>query len=138
MASRTDRAERVERLARKAKERSEATRSAAQRAILSLKNRGLPVTIRTVAVEAGVSESYLTKQIDLRDQIRAIARTQQRAARPQQSPDSTLAASQTKLLVMTDRIRELEHETRTLRDENASLRGEILELRRAARRRSTT
>lgn len=134
MTPRSDRAERVDRLTKKAKERSEAARAAAQRAILSLSNRGLPVTIRTVAAEAGVSESYLTKQADLRDQIRTIAGTQQHTRRAQQVSASTLAANQTKLLVMADRIRELEAETHTLRDENAALRGEILELRRANRR----
>lgn len=136
MTSRPDRSERVERLTRKAKERSEATRAAAQHAILSLSNRGLPVTIKTIAAEAGVSESYLTKHAQLRDQIRALAGDQHRAPRPQQCSPATLAANQTKLIVMADRIRELEEENRGLRDENTSLRGEVLELRRAVRRRN--
>lgn len=138
MTPRADRAERVERLAKKARERSAVARAAAQRAILSLSNRGLPVTIRTIAVEAGVSESYLTKQADLRDQIRSIAGTQQPTRRAHQVSASTLAANQTKMLVMVDRIHELEAETRSLREENAALRGEILELRRAARRRRSS
>ncbi|MFD3038541.1 DUF6262 family protein [Mycolicibacterium senegalense] len=133
MKSRADRTQRVERLAKNARERSATTRAAAQRAILSLSNRGLPVTIKTVAFEAGVSESYLTKQTDLRDRIHALARTEPRAARPpKRALATTLASNQTKMLVMVDRIRELEQENRELRDENSSLRGALLELRRSA------
>ena len=85
-----------------------------------------------------MSESYLTKSVELRDQIRALAGDQRRAARPPQQPSaSTLASNQTKLLVMADRIRELEGELHSLRDQNASLRGEVLDLRRSARRRQS-
>lgn len=134
--ARADKTERVERLTRKAKERSEVSRAAAQRAILSLKNRGLPVSIKTVAAEARVSESYLAKNFALREQIRALADVSRRSAPPAPSA-STLASSRTKMLVMADRVHELEHELQGLRDENAALRGEILDLRRAARRRGS-
>lgn len=79
----------------------------------------------------------LTKQPDLRSQIHALAGDQQRAARPQPT-SSMLAANQTKLVVMADRICELERENRGLRGENAALRGEILELRRSVNCRNRT
>ncbi|WP_425568700.1 DUF6262 family protein [Nonomuraea antimicrobica] len=61
-----------------AKERSRSTREKATRALRRLDATGRPITIETVAREAGVSRSWLCSQPDLRteiDKLRASART---------------------------------------------------------------
>lgn len=131
---RSDRDERVERLQQKAQERSANAVAAAKRAIMALQSHGRPVSIRTVAEEAGVSESFLTKNADLRAQISALhTPTPRSRARPGDAPSRKLAALQTKLDVVVGRLAELEAENKQLRDENANLRGALLEARRSVR-----
>ncbi len=131
---RPDRDERVQRLTEKARERSAASLAAARRAIMTLHARGEPVTPTTVAREAGVSVSYLANHKELREEIRALS-----AARPQRTAEKGTASEaslRTQLDVARERLREQETELDRLRRENAVLRGEVLELRRAQRRRT--
>lgn len=135
MAARADRDVRVARLSVKAQERAAEALANARRSIMALSNRGLPVTFKTVSADAGVSESYLRKHPELAGEIRALAGREQPAvtkATPPRGP--SLASMETKMLVMGDRIDELEAENRRLRADNEALRGELLAEKRRSRR----
>jgi hypothetical protein len=85
------------------------------------------VTLKTVAQEAGVSESYLLKHSELRDRIRSIAGESPSPARRSSQPSaSALAATRTKLVILAERLKELEADVKYLRAENAALRGRFL------------
>lgn len=131
--SNTDRATRVDRLTAAAQRRSSEAEARARRAIMSLDGRGEPVTFATVAIEAQVSESYLYKHEALASQIRQHAgRHRPRSSRDAEQ-SATAASLRTKLAVTVDRLRVVEAELAELRDENATLRGEVLDLRRRMR-----
>ncbi|MEN8704536.1 MAG: DUF6262 family protein [Nocardioides marinisabuli] len=122
------------RLTERAQKRSADSLAAARRAIMTLQARQEPVTPTTVAREAGVSVSYLASHPQLREEIRQLSWTRQ--ATPKAPPESPSEASlRIQLQVATERLREQEVELHRLRRENATLRGEVLELRRANRRR---
>jgi DNA anti-recombination protein RmuC len=132
--ARADRDERVRRLTLRAQERSADSLAAVRRAIPSLRARALPVTVTAVAREAGVSVSYVSGNQTLRDEIRAASEGAPRSNRGQ--PDRASDASlRTQLTVAAKRLREQGDELNRLRQENAALRGELLELRRQERRR---
>lgn len=136
MAERVDRDVRVARLTAKAQARAAETLAKARRSIMGLSNRGMPVTFRTVAADAGVSESYLRKHPDLASQVRALAgQTRQATVRAAPARQPSIASMETKMLVMSDRLDELEDEAKRLKADNEALRGELLAERRKNRRR---
>lgn len=131
---RSDRNERVERLRRKAQERSVQTFARSRRAIMALQARNEAVTIKSVALEASVSESYLTKNSELKAEIDNL-RSQRAISRPPRSTTDprTVATLRTQLDVAVDQLKKLTAENSRLRDENANLRGAVLEARRSRR-----
>lgn len=134
MAPRPDKDIRVARLTARAQERSESALTSARRALIALSNRGLPVSFRTVATEAGVSESYLRKHPALAPEIRALAAGSPRPKPASQPRTPDVASMETKMLVMAERLRVLEAENRTLKSENETLRTEVLNAKRLNRR----
>ena len=110
-----------------AQERAERTRRLAVAALRRLDTTGKPVTLDSVAREAGVSRSWLYAQTDLRTEIQRLR------ARHQESPASAVPperqrASDTSLLrrleAASERIRRLEQDNRELRDALAQALGE--------------
>lgn len=131
---RSDRDERVERLRTTAHKRSAEAFAAARRAIMSLQARGEPITLKAVAAEAGVSESYLVKNAELKTQIDGL-RSGGIPARPAARSDARSTATlRTQLEVVLEQASKLRAENERLRLENAKLRGALLEARRAGRR----
>jgi len=108
-----------------ARGRADQTRAKALRALRDLDDAGRIVTFEAVGREAGVSRSWLYSQPDIRAQI-----DQLRARRP--SPTATLTpqrqrASDASLLrrleATTERMRQLEHDNRQLRQALAEALG---------------
>lgn len=127
--SRPDRDDRVARLRAAAQRKSEDAAARANRAVITLENRGQAVNFNTVAAEAGVSKDFLYSNTQLRSLI-----TEKRPGRP---AAATPAAQQTseasalvKLAVATEALRRIRQEAAQLRQENAALRGELLATRR--------
>lgn len=134
--ARADRDERVRRLTEKARERSAESLAAARRAIMTLQARQQPITPTSVAREAGVSVSYLSSHPELREEIRASAPSGRRLNKSTSASPSA-ESLRTQLDVMKNRLRDQKAELARLHRENAALRGEVLELRRVARRTGT-
>ena len=135
MPPRADREVRVARLSARSRQRSQTTEAKTRRALMSLTNRGLPISFSLVADEADVSESYLRKHPVFAPEIKRHAQQQparRSVATPVRIPD--VASMETKMGVMADRLRVLEAENKALKSENATLRAEVLSAKRAARR----
>jgi hypothetical protein len=129
------RAARTAQLAAAAARRAESARADVQRALMRLRAKGGPFDLSAVATEAGCSTSYLRKHPDLLSEIRAAGSSSAaRPARRGSASSSSLDSLRTKLLLVTERLRALEGENARLREENAVLRGELLDQRRKSRR----
>ncbi|MEV4019271.1 DUF6262 family protein [Nonomuraea angiospora] len=113
-----------------AKERSRSTREKATRALRRLDATGRPITIETVAHEAGISRSWLYSQPDLRteiDKLRASSRaTPALVPVRQRASDASLRS---RLEAANERVRILSAENRELREQLAAVLGELRSLR---------
>lgn len=100
----------------------------AHRAITHLVALGRPVSFRAVSREAGVSTSFLYSHGELKARIvEARGRVVMETKPPQGSSEGS---AKTKLEVVLKRLREVEQANAALEEENAILRGELIELRR--------
>ncbi len=117
------RADNSRHLAEAARRRSEQTTSRARQALAELQNAGLPVTISAVAGRSGVSRAWLYTQAELRDQIRAL-RSAAPAPAPAAAPASDASLRQ-RLALAHQRIRELADDNKQLRDQIATLHGQL-------------
>ncbi|MEV0754239.1 DUF6262 family protein [Streptosporangium sp. NPDC050280] len=119
-----------------AKRRSRATRDKAVRALRRLDVTGQPITIESVARQAGVSRSWLYGQADLRaeiDRLRtrtgaAPGGTGGRAEVPARQRASEASLRQ-RLQTANDRIRALVKDNADLREQLAAALGELRALR---------
>lgn len=131
----TDRNERVERLRVAAQTRSAETAARARRAMITLHARGHVVDYAAVAAEADVSVSYLKKNPAMRAEIKRLRGERSSGeVRRRDEIGATESSLRTRLDVANDRVAELDAEVKRLRSENETLLGEVLALRRRARR----
>jgi len=110
-----------------AQQRTEQTRRRAAAGLRRLDAAGKAITFDTVALEAGVSRSWLYAQTDLRKEIERL-RERHQAQPSSRIPPERQRASDASLLrrleAATDRLRRLEHDNRELRDALAQALGE--------------
>jgi hypothetical protein len=109
-----------------ARQRHELTRAKAIHALRTLDAEGSPVTFEAVAHAAAVSRSWLYAQPDVRAEIERLRAAHRRApATPvpaaQRSSDASLLR---RLQAATQRVRQLNEENRTLREQLARALGE--------------
>ncbi len=128
--SESTREARVERLKQAARDKSEAAQSRAQRAIISLENRGQPVNFNTVASEAGVSKDFLYRNQRLRKQVSERRVAPSRHVTPTSGDNGATTSAAVKLAVATKALRQFRIENARLRQENARLLGDLIALRR--------
>lgn len=108
-------------------QRAEQTRRRAVTALRRMDATGTPITFESVAREAGVSRSWLYAQADLRLEVERLRERHQpppsRAVPPerQRASDTSLLR---RLEAATERIRQLEHDNRELRESLAQALGE--------------
>ncbi len=110
-----------------ARRRAEQTRQRATAALRRMDATGAPVSIQTVARQAGVSRSWLYAQPDLRGEIERL-RARRRPRQPTPHPPERQRASDASLLrrleAATERIRRLEQDNQHLRDALSRALGE--------------
>ncbi|WP_043631277.1 DUF6262 family protein [Nonomuraea candida] len=109
-----------------ARKRSQATRDKAVRALRRLDATGRPITIETVAREAGVSRSWLYGQTDLRAEIERLHTST--ASSPVQVPvrqRASDASLRSRLQAAQERVRALAAENRELREQLTAALGEL-------------
>jgi hypothetical protein len=119
------RADNTEHIIAAAKRRSRATTARATAALRKLDNSGGAVNFDAVAREAKVSRSWLYNQPDLRSEIERL-RSRQRPT-PRRIPDrqrATDASLHQRLQIVSDRIRQLEHDNTRLRQALAEALGD--------------
>jgi hypothetical protein len=111
-----------------ARRRSEQTLARARAALRELQDAGQPITITALAARAGVSRGWLYTQHELRQQI-----SPPHAPAPAQPASNAERASSAslrqRLTLAHQRIRDLSDDNQQLRDQIASLHGQL----RAAR-----
>ncbi len=109
-----------------ARHRAQQTRAKALRTLRDLEDAGHPVTFEAVALTAGVSRSWLYSQPDIR------AKVDELRARDRQAPTSTVTPQRQRatdgsllrrLEAATERMRQLEHDNRDLRQALAEALG---------------
>lgn len=125
---------RVERLRESAAARSANAIARAQRAITVLTSRGSAVTFASVAAEAGVSESFLYKHVELADRIRAGRRPAGRPTVRSPKEAASAASLRVQLDVLVERLKEANKKIEKLAAENETLRGEVSDLRAKVQR----
>jgi transposase-like protein len=103
-------------LAAAAQQRSPATRQRAVTTIRRLDKDGLPLTMTTVAKAAGVSRSWLYRQIDLHQEIIRHRHPAPTLPRPERASSSS---QHQRIENMTDEIRRLNAEISSLRQQLA-------------------
>lgn len=86
------------------------------------------INFNTVSCSAGVSKSYLYNHPDLRERIQTLRKQQQqvvssKSVKRKMSDENKGAMIQ----LLRDRVKELEHENRQLKDENRRLHGKLYE-----------
>jgi cell division protein FtsB len=102
---------------------------------MALQARDEPITLRAVAAEAGVSESYLRKNADLSAQIDRLRGSRPvPRPNPRQPSQRSVDTLRTQLDVVHEQVKKLQAENDQLRQENANLRGALLEARRSSKR----
>ncbi|WP_084020461.1 DUF6262 family protein [Mycobacterium avium] len=100
----------------------------AQQALHELGETGQRHTIVQIAAHAGVSRSWLYAQPELRDQLRrltAISISEPSASAPARIEPGSDASLRQRLTLAHERIRELDDETRQLRNQIALLHGQL-------------
>jgi hypothetical protein len=110
-----------------AQKRHETTRIKAIAALHDLDQAGAPINFAAVAEHAGVSRSWIYTQTDLKDEIRRIRAFREprpNAATTRQEPASE-ASLRNRLSLAHQRIRELDDENHSLRDQIAHLYGQL-------------
>ena len=125
------RADNIHHLTEAARRRSQTTRRRAVAALRRMATSGLPVTIDTLAREAGVSRSWIYSQPDLRAEAGRL-RDRPRPATDRAVPvrqRASDASLQRRVEIATQRIRDLETDNKRLRHALAEALGE----RRVAR-----
>lgn len=101
---------------------------------MAMKARGAVIDFSTVAVEAGVSASFLYRHPALRADIAGLRKQPPPRIEPgTASARSKEASNAVKLAVATEALRQLRAENELLRTENSRLQGELQALRRAIR-----
>jgi len=121
------RADNIHHLTEAARRRSQTTRRRAVAALRRMATSGLPVTIDTLAREAGVSRSWIYSQPDLRAEAERLRDRPRHATGSAAVPDrqrSSDASLLRRVEVATQRIRELETDNKRLRDALAEALGE--------------
>lgn len=130
MAVRADYEQRVARLKLAAREKSEEKLALASRAITKLDASGVSVTFASVAKQAGVSTDFLYRTEALRLRIMGI-RSKVNSARAVPRAESTAHASRdVQIGVLRAAVNELRQERDFLRQENETLRGELISQRK--------
>jgi len=126
---------RIETLQRAASERARNKRADVERALMRLRAKGDPFDLATLARVAGCSTSYLYKHADIVADAQSTSRKMAaRSVKHGSATQSSAASLATKLGALTSRIQRLSAENARLSEENKTLRGEVLELSRVARR----
>ncbi|MBI2702368.1 transposase [Mycobacterium gordonae] len=98
----------------------------ARQALHELGETGHRHTITQVATHAGVSRSWLYAQPELRDQLRLLnAISEPSASAPARIEPGSDASLRQRLAIAHERIRELDDETRQLRNQIALLHGQL-------------
>ena len=119
---------RVSRLTASAQARAEAAKAAAHRAITALESRGMQVTFASVAESAGVSVSYLYKEAEIADRIKALRGSRPSHVRRRDADRSPSERSMaTKLTMALERVGDLEREIDQLRRENRNLLSRLMD-----------
>jgi len=107
--------------------RAEQTRDRATAALRRLDTTGKPITFNTLAREAGVSRSWIYTQQDLRTEIQRLRTRHHPRSATHAIPDrqrTTDASLLRRLQAAADRIRQLEHDNRDLREALAHALGQ--------------
>lgn len=98
----------------------------ARQALHELGETGQRHTIVQIAAHAGVSRSWLHAQPELRDQLRRLtAISEPSASAPARIEPGSDASLRQRLTLAHERIRELDDETRQLRNQIALLHGQL-------------
>lgn len=109
-----------------AQRRRDDTLERARRALHDLRETGQRHTITEIAARAGVSRSWLYAQPELRDELRQLAAPSKTARfAPAQIDRASDTSLRQRLTLAHERIRELDHENRQLRNQIAHLHGEL-------------
>lgn len=108
----------------------EGAEARARRALMVMTAKGASIDFASVAMEAGVSTSFLYKHESLRTEI-AGRRTPPPSRVEVTSPTSSSreASNAVKLAVATSALQALRREIKVLREENARLQGDLRSLR---------
>lgn len=125
----SDRDHRVHRLTENARQRAAGSFASARRAIMSIQARGERVTTTSVAREAGLSVSYVSRNPELREQINTL-KNSYHPGRRAVSETRSEASLRTQLDVAVDQLNKQATLIDQLKQENANLRGEVLRLGR--------
>lgn len=97
----------------------------ARQALQELDETGQRRTIMQIATHAGVSRSWLYAQPELRDQLRRLTAISERVESPARIEPGSDASLRQRLTLAHERIRELDDETRQLRNQIALLHGQL-------------
>ncbi|MBS4728562.1 transposase [Mycobacterium sp. SM1] len=107
----------------------------ARQALQELDETGQRHTITQIAAHAGVSRSWLYAQPELRDQLRRLTTiSETTSSAPARIEPGSDASLRQRLTLAHERIRELDDETRQLRNQIARLHGQLRANRIAATR----
>jgi hypothetical protein len=121
------RADNTHHLTEATRRRAQATRRRAIAALRRMDTSGLPITIDTLAREAGVSRSWIYSQPDVRAEAERLRDRPRPATSDRTVPDRQRASDASLLRrveAATRRIRELEIDNKRLRDALAEALGE--------------
>jgi hypothetical protein len=109
-----------------AKRRRVETLDRARRALKELGETGTQHTVTQIAAHAGVSRSWLYAQPELRDKLRQLTTISGAAElAPVRTERASDASLRQRLTLAHQRIRELDHENRQLRNQIAQLHGQL-------------
>jgi Family of unknown function (DUF6262) len=109
-----------------AQRRHDDTLERARRALHELRETGQRHTITEIAARAAVSRSWLYAQSELRDELHQLAAPSSTAKlTPAQIHPASDASLRKRLTLAHERIHELDHENRQLRNQIAHLHGQL-------------
>lgn len=111
-----------------AKKKRKETVQKVEQAIRQLIKENGRINFNTVSCSAGVSKSYLYNHSDLRERIQTLRKQQQQAVSPKSVKRKMSDENKGAMIqLLRDRVKELEHENRQLKDENRRLHGKLYE-----------